>query len=96
MAILSFSDKDTEDLFYGGCPSAKAPWKSISKVALRKLDLIDYAQELRDLMAPPGNRLEELKGNLAGHFSIRINSQWRVVFVWTSQGARDVRIMDYH
>ena len=65
-------------------------------VVKRKLDMVDYAAALEDLKAPPGNRLEPLKGDLAGFHSIRINDQWRVVFRWTDAGPADVDINDYH
>ena len=65
-------------------------------VVKRKLDMVDYAAALEDLKAPPGNRLEPLKGDLAGFHSIRINDQWRVVFRWTDAGPVDVDINDYH
>jgi toxin HigB-1 len=68
----------------------------IAKVARRKLVQLAGAAELRDLMSPPGNRLEALKGDLAGRYSIRINDQWRVVFRWTKDGAEEVEIRDYH
>ncbi len=58
--------------------------------------MLDYADQLDDLRSPPGNRLEALKGDLAGHHSIRINDQWRVVFRWTDTGPTDVDIVDYH
>ena len=63
---------------------------------MRKLDMLDYAKSLRDLSSPPGNRFERLSGPLAGLHSIRINSQWRVVFRWTDAGPEDVDIRDYH
>jgi len=66
----------------------------IERIALRKLDIIDAAHALSDLKSPPGNRLEALKGNMKGKFSIRINDQWRVVFRW-ADGAEDVEIVDY-
>lgn len=62
----------------------------------RKLDMLDYASEITDLASPPGNRLEALKGDLAGFHSIRVNDQWRVVFRWTASGPADVDIRDYH
>jgi proteic killer suppression protein len=68
----------------------------IIKVARRKLILLDAAKKLDDLKVPPGNRLEELKGDLKGCHSIRINDQWRIVFEWTAAGPREVRIEDYH
>jgi len=68
----------------------------IKESALYKLDLINAAQSLEDLKSPPGNRLELLKGNLAGFHSIRINNQWRIVFRWQDSNAQDVQIIDYH
>ena len=94
--IHSFGDQGTEDL-YNGLPSSKAKkLAAIARVACRKLDMIDAAAELSDLKAPPGNRLEALKGNLAGYHSIRINDQWRIVFKWTDGSAHEVSIVDYH
>ena len=75
--------------------SRKLP-PDIQSVALRKLRLINAAKKVDDLKVPPGNRLEALKGNLAGKHSIRINDQWRVVFRWTNAGPEDVEIIDYH
>jgi len=63
---------------------------------MRKLDVLDFAEELSDLRSPPGNRLEALKGDLRGLHSLRINDQWRVVFRWTPAGPTDVDICDYH
>jgi proteic killer suppression protein len=68
----------------------------LAKVARRKLVMVDAASVLEALKSPPGNRLESLKGNLAGTHSIRINDQWRIVFRWTKSGAEDVEIVDYH
>ncbi len=62
----------------------------------RYLDMLDYAGQLRDLASPPGNRLEALKGDMAGFHSIRVNDQWRVVFRWEGSGPCDVDIVDYH
>lgn len=92
--IKSFRCKATEALFDGGRPAKHL--RSIAKVALRKLDMIDYAEELSDLRAPPGNRLEALRGDRRGQHSIRINDQWRICFVWRADGAYDVEIVDYH
>ena len=69
---------------------------AVAKVARRKLVQLNNAGALRDMMLPPGNRLEALKGDLAGRHSIRINDQWRIVFRWTDAGPDDVEIMDYH
>jgi toxin HigB-1 len=66
------------------------------RVARRKLDQINQASELGDLRAPPGNRLEELRGNREGQLSIKINEQYRVCFTWTELGAEEVEIVDYH
>lgn len=97
MAIQSFSDSATEILFTTGKPPAKRTgWAPINKIAIRKLDMLHAAVELRDLRAPSGNRLEALKGNYNGWHSIRINDQWRILFVWTDDGPVDVRIEDYH
>jgi len=65
-------------------------------IARRKLVQLNRAANLRDMSAPPGNRLESLRGDLAGRYSIRINDQWRIVFRWTSDGPADVEIVDYH
>lgn len=94
MAILSFSDRDTEALWEGQTPRSLT---AIAKQARRKLDYIHAARELRDLLAPPGNRLEALRGDRAGQHSIRVNDQWRVCFRWRDgEGAYDVEIVDYH
>ncbi len=69
---------------------------SIETVAMRKLAMLNRAGTLEDLRMPPGNRLEPLRGGRAGQFSIRINDQYRVCFVWTSDGPKDVEIVDYH
>ena len=68
----------------------------VGKIARRKLVQLNNAGTLGDLAVPPGNRLEALKGNLAGKYSIRINDQWRIVFRWTTTGPEDVEIADYH
>jgi proteic killer suppression protein len=69
---------------------------SIEAVAMRKLAMLNRAETLEDLRIPPGNRLEALKGNRSGQYSIRINDQFRVCFVWTAKGPKDVEIVDYH
>ena len=92
--IRSFADKATERLFRDdACP---ARWRSIEAVALRKLDMVDAATRLDDLLSPPGNRLEKLSGDRDGQHSIRINDQYRICFVWTAAGPADVQIVDYH
>ncbi len=92
--IESFADPETEKI-YNGIVSRKLPL-TIQKSARRKLLYLDDAEDLRDLAAPPGNRLEALHGNRAGQHSIRINDQWRVCFKWSKGKARDVEIVDYH
>ena len=92
--IRSFGDSDAELLFREGvCPPRWRPFRSI---AVRKLDHLDAAVRLSDLRSPPGNRLEALKGDRKGQYSIRINDQWRICFRWTDAGAEDVQVVDYH
>jgi len=95
--IASFGDRATEDLYHGRKSKyARRFPPDVLSVALRKLDVLNAAHDLRDLMVPPGNRLETLRGDLKGYQSIRINEQWRIVFRWTSGEAHEVRIADYH
>jgi proteic killer suppression protein len=94
--IASFADGATADLFHGVNSARARRWSAIGKLARRKLDMVNAAAKLDDLKAPPGNRLEALKGDLAGHYSIRINDQWRVVFKWKDGAAHEVRITDSH
>jgi len=95
--IMSFGDKMTEDLYHGRQTSRvrKLP-SSIIDGALIKLDMLEAASELLDLRSPPGNRLEILKGNYQGFYSIRVNLQWRLIFKWQGSDARKVRLIDYH
>jgi toxin HigB-1 len=95
MVIRSFQDEDTEAFFKNGKLPPRKGWTSVRSVARRKLDMLHYAKELKDLLSPPGNKLESLSGNLRGCYSIRINDQWRIVFKWDSQ-PYDVRVIDYH
>lgn len=92
--IESFSDPETEKIFKG-IVSRKLPL-TIQKTARRKLVYLDDAEDLRDLFAPPGNRLEALHGKREGQHSIRINDQYRICFKWLKGKARDVEITDYH
>jgi len=92
--IGSFKCKFTKELWETG-KSKKIP-ASLRNVALRKLVLIDDAEEYKDLVVPPGNRCEGLKGNRKGQYSIRINDQWRICFEWINGEAHDVEIIDYH
>ena len=95
MAIQSFASRKVERFFLEGLLPKTVGWTVVARVAARKLDMLDYSQVLLDLAAPPGDRLEELKGDLAGFHSIRINDQWRIVFHWTDSGPADVDILDY-
>lgn len=96
--IKSFRDKGTEDLFNGDNTRAarRVCPEQIQHVARRKLILLNAATLLKDLTSPPSNRLESLKGDRQGQYSIRINEQYRICFVWTGQDAEDVEIVDYH
>ena len=91
--IQSFHCKDTQALFQGRSPRR---FRAIAHVAERKLAQRDAARTLDFLRAPPGNRLEALRGDRAGQYSIRINDQWRVCFAWSAAGPLDVEIVDYH
>jgi len=74
----------------------RAGWANVSRIVARKLDMLDYAAVLSDLASPPGSRLEALRGDLAGLYSIRVNDQWRIVFRWPASGPCDVDVRDYH
>lgn len=91
--IISFTCGDTEALSKG---VSVRGFVNIAAIARRKLRQIEISSRLEDLRIPPGNRLEPLKGDRAGQYSIRINDQWRVCFRWTNAGAEDVEIVDYH
>jgi toxin HigB-1 len=96
MAIHSFGDNATADLYHGRNTSrARRFPQSIVSAALRKLDVLNAAYKLNDLHSPPGNRLEALKGTLEGFHSIRVNDQWRIIFRWNN-GAYEVSLVDYH
>ena len=92
--IVSFACKETKRIWNGR--HSRAFPENIQDRALRKLRQLDASQNLDDLINPPGNRLEALKGNREGQYSIRINQQWRLCFVWDKSDASQVEIVDYH
>ncbi|MDR2609878.1 MAG: type II toxin-antitoxin system RelE/ParE family toxin [Clostridiales Family XIII bacterium] len=91
--IVSYKDKDTEKL---ANHIRVAKYRSIERIALRKLVQLEVAYALNDLRIPPGNRLESLSGDRTGHYSIRINDKYRICFKWASGKAYEVEITDYH
>lgn len=91
--IQSYADKNTEKLARF---ERVTRFVQFERIALRKLTQLDVAEKLDDLLVPPGNHLEQLKGNRAGQYSIRINGQYRICFRWTEKGPADVEICDYH
>ena len=92
--IKAFKDKDAESLFNRE-PSRKLPTE-IQRRAFRKLRMLNQARTLNDLRAPPGNRLEALKGDRHGQYSIRINDRWRICFLWERGDVYEVEIVNYH
>jgi proteic killer suppression protein len=92
--IQSFADRETEFIWSGRRSRVFPP--DIQATALRKLRLLNQARVLQDLRIPPGNRLEALKGDRTGQYSIRINNQWRICFIWQEGGPSHVEIVDYH
>ncbi len=93
MSIRSFICSETEALFEG---RRIKRFVNIESVAMRKLAMLNRAERLDDLRVPPGNRLESLKGRRSGQFSIRVNDQFRIGFVWEPEGPKNVEIVDYH
>ena len=91
--IRSFKCKNTEALSRG---NNVKKFINISKVARRKLRQLEIANRIDDLRVPPGNHLEALRGDRTGQYSIRINDQWRICFLWADSGAENVEIVDYH
>lgn len=92
--IRGFRDRESEKIFRRERSRRLPP--TVQRVALRKLTILDGAESLEDLRAPPGNRLEKLSGDREGQNSIRINDQWRICFVWKDGDAYEVEITDYH
>jgi proteic killer suppression protein len=92
--IKSFKDQVTEAVYQGESPKGFSA--DLVKAARRKLGYLDAAIDLNDLRSPPGNRLEALRRDRDGQHSIRVNDQFRVCFIWTEEGPKDVEITDYH
>jgi len=92
--ILSFGDSETEKV-WNGVRVKKWPTE-IQNIGRRKLRMLNNSVDTTDLMVPPSNRLEKLKGNLKDFYSIRINDQWRIIFRWNAGNASEVKIVDYH
>ncbi len=92
--IKTFANKETEKVWNSEF-SSKLP-NEIQRVARRKLRMINNSQNINDLRIPPANKLEKLKGDLKGFYSVRINKQWRITFKWIKQNAEQVKIEDYH
>ena len=91
--IFSFRDKDTRSLYETG---HSRRFRSIERIALRKLDMLAAATMVETLRIPPGNRLESLSGDRSGQWSICVNDQWRICFKWSGANAEEVEIVDYH
>lgn len=92
--IQNFADKNTEQIWLGN--RVKNLPLDVQKVGRRKLRMLNNAQNITDLKVPPGNKLEKLTGNLKEFHSIRINNQWRIIFVWKNGESLKVKICDYH
>lgn len=92
--IISFGSKDTEKIWNGIL--IKKPSREIQEIGRRKLRMLNNSIDINDLRIPPSNRLEKLSGNLKDFYSIRINNQWRIIFIWKNGNASNVEIVDYH
>jgi proteic killer suppression protein len=92
--LISFGDKDTQRIWEG--ERVRKMSTTLQETARRKLRMLNNSQDLNDLQIPPSNRLEKLKGDLNGFYSIRINDQWRIVFKWNNNNASEVQLIDYH
>jgi proteic killer suppression protein len=92
--LISFGNKDTKKILEG--ERVKGFSTEIQEISRRKLRMLNNSQDINDLMIPPSNRLEKLKGNLKDFYSIRINNQWRIIFKWNNGNAEEVEIIDYH
>ena len=96
--IVNYKHQGVKDIFNGDDTkyARKVCPQTLWKIARRKLDQLDFAAGLNDLRSPPKNRLEALKGSREGQHSIRINDQYRICFIWSNDGVKDVEIIDYH
>ena len=92
--LTSFGNKDTQKIWEG--ERVKGLPTEIQEIARRKLRMLNNSQNLKDLMIPPSNRLEKLKGTLKNFYSIRVNDQWRIIFKWNNGNAEEVELIDYH
>lgn len=92
---MRFVDKRLERFWESGTIPSQYP-QGVERTLMRKLQMLDAAEYPQALRTPPGNHFEELSGNLVGHYSIRVNKQWRLVFRWNGKEATDVRFVDYH
>ncbi len=92
--IISFGDKETGKIWEG--ERVKNLPSTIQEIARRKLRMLNNSQNIIDLQIPPSNKLEKLKGKFKNYYSIRINDQWRIIFIWNNGNAEQVQIIDYH
>ena len=92
--IISFGDKETHKIWEG--EKVKGFSTDSQEITRRKLRMLNSSQDINDLMVPPSNRLEKLKGKLKEFYSIRVNNQWRIIFKWNNGNAELVEIIDYH
>jgi proteic killer suppression protein len=92
--IISFGNKETQKIWQG--ERVKRFSTEIQETARRKLRMLNSSQDLNDLQIPPSNKLEKLKGNLKDFYSIRVNAQWRIIFIWNNGNAEEVQLIDYH
>jgi proteic killer suppression protein len=92
--LTSFGNKDTQKIWEG--ERVKGLSTEVQEIARRKLRMLNNSQNLTDLMIPPSNRLEKLKGTLKNFYSIRVNDQWRIIFKWNNGNADEVELIDYH
>jgi proteic killer suppression protein len=92
--IISYGDKETQKIWQG--ERVKRFSTEIQETARRKLRMLNSSQDLNDLQIPPSNKLEKLKGNLKDFYSIRVNVQWRIIFIWNNGNAEEVQLIDYH